>query len=311
MELKLDRFQALEVFVSVAESGGFAAAGRRLSISPPSVTRIISGLEEHLGTALFVRTTRSVGLTEAGNRFLEDSKRLLSDLQEAEEAAVGSHVTPRGELRITAPVLFGGMVVTPILGDYMDMYRQVTARAVFVDRIVNMIDEGLDVAIRIGDLPDSSLIATRVGMVRRVVFAAPDYLERHGTPTHPDHLKDHKLIDPSAIGSNPQWTFRDNGRPITMRLSPRLQINTNDAIRDQVARGWGISRLLSYQIAPRIADGTVVPLLEAFEPPPQPVHVIHQEGRLASAKIRSFVDFMVERLRADPSINQPTRLKRG
>lgn len=276
-----------------------------MSMSPPSVTRIISGLEEHLGTALFVRTTRSVGLTEAGNRFLEDSRRLLSDLQEAEEAAVGSHVTPRGELRVTAPVLFGGMFVTPMLGDYMDMYRQVTAQAVFVDRIVNMIDEGLDVAIRIGDLPDSSLIATRVGTVRRIVFAAPDYLERHGTPTHPDDLKDHKLIGPSALGSNPYWTFRDNGRPLTMRHSPRLRINTNDAIRDQVARGWGISRLLSYQIAPLLGDGRVVRLLEEFEPPPQPIHVIHQEGRLVSAKIRSFVDFMVERLRADPSINQP------
>lgn len=274
-----------------------------MSMSPPSVTRIISGLEEHLGTALFVRTTRSVGLTEAGNRFLDDSRRLLSDLQEAEEAAVGSHVMPRGELRVTAPVLFGGMFVTPILGDYMDMYRQVTARAVFVDRIVNLIDEGLDVAIRIGDLPDSSLIATRVGTVRRIVFATPDYLGRHGTPTHPDDLKDHNLIDPSALGPNPHWTFQDNGRSITTHLSPRLQINTNDAIRDQVARGWGISRLLSYQIAPILDDGSVVRLLEAFEPPPLPVHVIHQEGRLASAKVRSFVDFMVDRLRADPSLN--------
>lgn len=298
----MDRFQALEVFVSVAETGGFAAAGRKMSMSPPSVTRIISNLEEHLGTALFVRTTRSVGLTEAGNRFLEDSRQLLSDLQDAEEAAVGSHVTPRGELRVTAPVLFGGMFVTPILGDYMDMYRQVTAKAVFVDRIVNMIDEGLDVAIRIGDLPDSSLIATRVGSVRRVLFAAPGYLERHGTPVHPEDLKDHRLIGPSALGSNPHWTFWDNGRPITVRHTPRLEINTNDAIRDQIARGWGISRLLSYQIAPMLNDGRVVRLLERFEPPPLPVHVIHQEGRLASAKVRSFVDFTVERLRADRSL---------
>ncbi len=300
----MDRFQALKVFVTVAESGGFAAAARSLSMSPPSVTRIVSALEEHLGTALFVRTTRSVGLTEAGTRFLGDSKRLLSDMQDAEEAAVGSHVTPRGELRVTAPVLFGNMFVTPILGDYLDRHPLVTARAMFVDRTVNLIDEGLDVAIRIGELPDSSLIATRVGTVRTVVFAAPDYLARHGTPKHPDALKEHKLIDPSATGAVPHWAFRDNGRTITLQPGARLQINTNDAIRDQVARGWGISRLLSYQIAPLIADGSVVPLLEAFEPPPRPIHVIHQEGRLASSKIRSFVDYMVGRLRADTAINR-------
>ena len=302
----MDRFQALEVFVNVAENGGFAAAGRRLSMSPPSVTRIVSSLEEHLGTALFVRTTRSVGLTEAGTRFLQDAKRLLGELREAEEAVVGSHVTPRGELRITAPVLFGGMFVTPILGDYLDLYRHVTARTVFVDRVVNMIDEGLDVAIRIGNLPDSSLIATRVGTVRRMVFAAPDYLKTRGTPAHPEDLKNHKLIGPLAVGSNAHWTFQDGNTPLSVRPNLRLEINTNDAIRDLVAKGWGISRLLSYQIAQRIADGSVVPILEAFEPPPLPVHVIHQEGRLTSSKVRSFVDYMVDRLRTTPAVNQET-----
>ena len=299
----MDRFQALQVFVNVAEAGGFAVAGRKLSMSPPSVTRIVSSLEEHLGTALLTRTTRSVALTEAGTRFLRDSRRLLGELEEAEEAAIGSHVTPRGELRITAPVLFGGMFVAPILGDYMDAYQLVTARTVFVDRVVNMIDEGLDVAIRIGELPDSSLIATRVGTVRRVVFAAPGYLERHGTPAHPDDLKDHKLISPSALGSNANWAFREADSLLSVRPAPRLQINTSDAIRDLVTQGWGISRLLSYQVAQRISEGSVVPLLEAFEPPPHPVHVIHEEGRFVSTKVRSFVDFMVERLRADPTVN--------
>lgn len=299
----MDRFQALQVFVSVADHGGFAAAGRSLSMSPPSVTRIISALEHHLGTALFVRTTRSVGLTEAGERFHEDSRRVLTELAEAEEAAVGSHVTPRGELRITAPVMFGSMFVTPIIGDYLDLNEHVTADAVFVDRTVNLINEGLDVAIRIGDLPDSSLIATRVGSIRFVVFAAPDYLERNGIPAHPDELRGHKLIDPSPMGTGPYWTFREDGRSFSIRHSPRFQINSIDAIRGQVARGWGISRLRSYQIAPLIAEGSVVSLLEAYEPPPEPIHVIHQEGRLASAKVRSFVDYAVDRLRADPALN--------
>lgn len=299
----MDRFQALQVFVSVAERGGFAAAGRTLSMSPPSVTRIVSALEDHLGTALFVRTTRSVGLTEAGERFLDNSRRILTELAEAEEAAVGAHVAPRGELRITAPVMFGSMFITPILGDYLDKYEQVTARAIFVDRIVNMIDEGLDVAIRIGDLPDSSLIATRVGTIRFTVFASPEYLKHYGAPAHPRELTGHKLIDPSPSGSGPYWTFREDGKPFSIRPTPRLQINTIDAIRGQVARGWGISRLRSYQIAPLIADGSVVPLLEAFEPVPEQIHVIHQEGRLTSAKIRSFVDYAVDRLRADPALN--------
>lgn len=301
----MDRFQALQVFVAVAEHGGFASAGRSLSMSPPSVTRIISALEDHLGTALFVRTTRSVGLTEAGERFLEDSRRVLAGLAEAEQAAVGSHAAPRGEIRITAPVMFGGMFIAPIIGDYLDRYEHVSADAFFVDRNVNLIDEGLDVAIRIGALPDSSLIATRVGSIRFVVFAAPDYLERHGVPVHPKELKDHRLIEPSppGAGPGPHWTFREDGKQFSVRHTTRFRINTIDAIRDQVARGWGISRLRSYQIAPLIAEGRVVPLLEAFEPPPEPIHVIHQEARLTSAKVRSFVDYAVDRLRADPALN--------
>lgn len=299
----MDRLRALEIFIKVAETGGFAAAARSLAMSPPSVTRIVSSLEEHLGTALFVRTTRSVGLTEAGTRFLQDAMRIVADIAEAEEAAIGAHIEPRGALRITAPVLFGGMFVTPILGDFLDQYRHVTADAVFVDRIVNMIDEGHDIAVRIGGLSDSSLIATRVGTVRLMVFAAPDYLSRHGTPAHPGDLDGHNLILPLPLGSSPSWNFQKDGKTISVRPAARLRLNTNDAVRDQVARGWGISRLRSYQIAPLLAAGTVVPVLEAFEPPPQPIHIIHQEGRLASAKVRSFVDFIVDRLRSDPSID--------
>lgn len=185
----------------------------------------------------------------------------------------------------------------------MDAYQLVTARTVFVDRVVNMIDERFDVAIRIGELPDSSLIVTRVGTVRRVVFAAPEYLVRHGTPAHPDDLKDHELIGPSALGSNANSTFRDGDSLLSVRPATRLQINTNDAIRDLVTQGWVISRLLSYQVAQRISEGSVVPLLEAFEHPPHPVHVIHQEGRFVSTKVRSFVDFMAESLRVNPAVN--------
>jgi len=299
----MDRFRALEVFVKVAERGGFAAAARDLAMSPPSVTRAVAGLEARLGTRLFVRTTRSVRLTDSGERFLQDGKRVLAELEEAEQAAVGSHGAPRGEVRITAPVLFGCRYVTPILGDFLDSYPLMKAQTLFVDRVVNLIDEGLDVAIRIGDLPDSTLTAIRVGEVRRVMFASPQYLKDHGAPERPEDLRNHRLIQSSGMGALDEWTFAENGKPRAVRVEPRLHMNTNDAVIELVARGWGLSRLISYQIAPDLADGRLQTVLDAYEPSPLPIHVVHQEGRMVSAKIRAFVDFMVERLRADPALN--------
>ena len=301
----MDRLRAIEVFVRVADLGGFAAAARALNISPPSATRAVAILEDRLGAPLFVRTTRSVRLTETGRRFLEDGRRILADLAEAEEAAVGAHAAPRGELRLTAPVLFGGMYVAPILADFLDAYPGVTAITLFLDRIVNLVDEGQDVAVRIGELTDSSLVARRVGAVRRTLFAAPSYLRAHGTPGHPSELTTHRLVEAGAFGGGASWEFRENGRSVAIRPTPPLRMNTNDAVREVVAAGWGISRLLSYQIAPQVGDGTLVEILTDFEPPPLPVHVIHREGRQVSARVRAFVDFMVDRLRTNPSINPP------
>jgi DNA-binding transcriptional LysR family regulator len=295
----MDRFQALGVFVEVADSGSFAAAARSLSMSPPAVTRAIAGLEDRLGTRLFVRTTRSVRLTESGTRFLTDARRLIADLAEAEAAAVGIHQAPRGDLRITAPALFGRLNIAPLIGDFLDEYPNVTCQALFLDRVVNMMDEGQDVAIRIGELPDSSLVATRIGAVRQTVFAAPDYLATHGTPLHPTDLTTHRIIHPLAVNSAPEWHFRDDSKPITIRFDAPLRMNTNDAVIDMALSGWGISRLLSYQIAAYVGDGRLVPLLEEFEPPALPVHILHVEGRMVSAKVRAFVDFAAARLRAD------------
>jgi DNA-binding transcriptional LysR family regulator len=299
----MDRFHAIQVFVKVAERNGFAAAARDLAMSAPSVTRAISLLEDRLGTRLFVRTTRSVRLTESGARFLVDSRRILIELEEAEAAAVGSHAAPRGELRITAPVLFGRMIVSPILGDFLIDYPLVNAQTMFVDRVVNMMDEGQDVAIRIGELPDSSLTAVRVGQVRLVAFAAPSYLEVNGEPRHPDDLAEHRLIQAMTMGTPPEWRFQEDGAPLSVRIEPRLRMNTNDAAIDLVIRGWGITRLLSYQIAPHQAEGRLRTILGAFELPVIPIHVVHQEGRMVSAKVRAFVDYMVERLRSDPAIH--------
>jgi len=299
----MDRFHAIQVFVKVADCGGFAAAARELAMSPPTVTRAVAMLEDRLGTRLLVRTTRSVGLTESGERFLRDGRRILLELEEAEETAAGSYAAPRGELRVTAPVLFGRMLVTPILADFLDRYPLLEAQTLFVDRVVNLIDEGLDVAIRIGDLPDSSLTAIHVGKIRRVVCASPEYINNNGLPRHPNDLSRHRLIQSLAIESAREWKFLENGKRISVPLKPRLRINTNDAVIHLVVRGWGLSRLLSYQIAPDLAGGRVRIVLDAFELPPMPIHVLHQEGRMVSPKVRAFVDFMVERLRADSALN--------
>ena len=300
----MDRFHAVQVFVKVADCGGFAAAARDLSISPPAVTRAVAQLEDRLGTRLFVRTTRSVRLTESGERFLADGRRILLELEEAEEAAVGIHAAPRGELRITAPVLFGRIYVTPILGDYLDCYPMVNIQTLFVDRVVSLMDEGLEIAIRIGELPDSSLTAIRVGLVRRVMFASPEYIKTNGLPKRPEDIANHQLIKSTSVETSQEWAFQENGVPLSVRAEPRLRMNTNDAVIELALRGWGISRLMSYQVAPYLADGRLRAILEPFEMPPMQVHVIHQEGRMVSAKVRSFVDFMVERLRANAALNE-------
>lgn len=289
--------------MKVAELGGFAAAARELAMSPPAVTRAVAALEAHLDTRLLVRSTRSVRLTESGARFLADGRRVLADLEEAEESAVGAHAAPRGELRVTAPVLFGRLYVAPIIAGFLDRHPLVTCQTLFVDRVVNLMEEGLDVAIRIGELPDSALVATRVGSVRRVVVAAPEYLRAHGAPEHPGDLAGTRVIQALAVDGGAEWRFQEKGSSMSVRPAPRLRMNTNDAVLRLVLGGWGLSRLMSYQVAPALADGRLRTVLEEFEQPPLAVHVIHQEGRLVSKKVRTFVDEMVARLRADPAIN--------
>ena len=297
----MDRLHMMEVFAAVAEAGSFAKAARSLRLSPPAITRAVTALEERLGTRLFLRTTRSVRLTEAGGRFLADAQRILHEIGEAEEAAAGAHANPRGLLTVTAPVLFGRIYVAPILRGYLDLYPAVSAHALFVDRVVNMADEGVDVAIRIGDLPDSSLTAVRVGFVRRVVFGAPAYFAEHGTPSHPRDLAGHRIVttETGAAGAV-DWRFADSA--ITVRLKSRLSVTTLDTAIETALSGWALARALSYQVAPHVADGTLQIVLRDFEPKPLPIHVVHQEGRRASAKLRSFVDFAVARLRSDPAI---------
>lgn len=293
----------MAVFVAVAEESGFAAASRRLSLSAPKVTRAVASLEQRVGTPLLLRTTRSVKLTDSGQRYLVDCRRILAELAEAEEAAAGSHATPRGLLSITAPALFGQMFVTPLATRYLDQFPQVRLRALFSDRVISLTDDAIDVAIRIGELPDSALIALSAGQVRRVVCAAPVLLARHGIPQQPSDLDRYRIVQAANVTQTSEWRFAAGAESLSVRIAPTLAVNSNQAAIHAAERGFGLTRVLSYQIAPQLAAGTLQIVLQAFEPPPLPIHVLYQQGRKASAKVRSFVDFCIAQLRADPAIN--------
>jgi DNA-binding transcriptional LysR family regulator len=300
----MDRYRLMNVFVAVAEMEGFAAAARRLNMSPPAVTRAVSALEDRLGVRLLTRTTRVVRVTEAGARYLEDARRIMADFDEADAAAAGSNATPRGLLAVTAPVLFGKLYVMPVVTEYQTLFTQTTVSALFVDRVVNMVDEGIDVGIRIGVLPDSSLRAIRVGRVRRVVVGAPAYLEQFGAPETPEDLRHHRLIAASGVSPVTEWRFGDGERQMAVKVQPRIQVNTNESALEAARQGFGLTRLLSYQVAPQLASGELKTVLENCEGAALPIHVIHREGRHGATKVRNFVDLIVERLRADKTLSR-------
>lgn len=296
----MDRLHLINVFVAVVDTNGFAGAARKLKISPPAVTRAINELESHLGVRLLTRTTRVVRVTESGARYAEDCRHILVQLAEADESVAGMQRTPRGRLTITAPVLFGAKFVAPIVTEYLQGNPEVVAACWFLDRVVNMLDEGADIGIRIGELPDSSMQATSVGRVRRVICAAPAYLELHGVPQTPADLQTHVIVSASAVTPTPEWRLTENGGPRIVKLQPRMTTTSNDSALAAALSGFGITRLLSYQVAEFVKDGRLKPLLSDFELPSLPVHVVHREGQHASKKARSFIDLVVERLRANP-----------
>ncbi|MEQ9143602.1 MAG: LysR family transcriptional regulator [Parvibaculaceae bacterium] len=299
----MDRLRAMSVFLAVADEGGFAAAGRRLGLSAPSVTRMVSELEEALGARLFHRTTRTVRLTPAGIRYLEDCRRILADVEEADRQAGGLHQAPKGRVSVTGSALFGRLVVTPLIFEAMDRFPEISISTFFVDRIVHMVDEGFDVAVRIAHLPDSSLAAAKVGTVRRVLCASPDYLAQRGEPDTPAALADHSCVEFSAMMASGLWDFEKDGRSLAHRPDARLRVNTADAAIAAVLDGRGITRVLSYMIADHVRAGALKVILDDFEVPPVPVHVVHKEAGQASGRVRAVVDHLVERLRASPALD--------
>lgn len=293
----MDKLRAMAIFVAVAEEQGFAAASRRVSLSPPAVTRAIAELESLLGVQLMIRTTRRIRLTDAGQQYLLDARRILADVDGAEQSVAGIHAKPSGHLVITAPAMFGRLYVMPVITDFLKRYEQVTVSTLFVDRVTNLLEEGLDLGVRIGELPDSSLRAIRLGSVSLKTYAAPDYLERFGTPDSPEALHQHRLIVSTAGNRGTLWRYHDEGREIALKVSPALTSNTNDSVIAAAVSGFGITRVLSYQAAPQVASGHLLPILESFDGELVPVSLVHPQGRNVSAKVRAFIDLAVSTLR--------------
>ncbi|MEM1190534.1 MAG: LysR substrate-binding domain-containing protein [Pseudomonadota bacterium] len=298
----MDRIKTLEIFVAVADAGGFAGGARAVGLSAPSVTRGINTLEERLGARLFTRTTRRVRLTDVGEAYLEDARQILGHLQSADDTARGAACNPVGKLRITCSHEFGRIYVMPILTDYLDSFPDVCADVLMLDRIVNLVEEGFDIAVRIGQLPSSGLSAVKVGRVRRVVCGSPEYFAEYGVPQEPGDLKAHSIVSASPVSPVPDWRF---GRQLddVVKVRPRLSVSSVASAIAVAQSGWGLCRVLSYQIGPNLEAGTLKTVLEDFEPEPLPIHLVHIEGRRAAAKVRSFLDFAKDRMQAVAVLN--------
>ncbi|MGG6896680.1 MULTISPECIES: LysR family transcriptional regulator [Rhizobium] len=296
----MDRIDAMRVFVAALDEGSLAGAGRKLGKSPAAVSRAIAFLEERVGTELLHRTTRSLKLSEAGERYAVACRRVLTDLEEADIAAAGERSAPRGLLTITAPVAAGEEILRPIVDAFMDEHPAVNVRLYFLDRPANLIDEGIDLALRIAHLADSTLVALRVGEVRRVVAASPRYIDANPVIREPADLARHQIVAMTHFGID-SWSFPPapgSTVPRAVQFTPRLIVNSiRGAVASTVA-GRGVTRMFSYHIAPQLRDGSLKILLANDEAPPLPVHLIAPHGRLQVPKVRAFADFAIARLKA-------------
>jgi DNA-binding transcriptional LysR family regulator len=290
----MDRIEAMQTFVTVADLQGFAPAARKLGLSPPAVTRLIAALEERLGTRLLQRTTRKVALTDAGARYLERARRILADIEEAELAAASERTRPTGRLVISAPVGFGRLHVSPVMSAYLKRYPEVSGELRLEDRMVNLVEDGIDLAVRIGHLPDSSLVARQVGEMRRVVVASPAYLKARGEPKVPEALTSHQIIQFGGSALTADWRFAKDGKELRIDVAPRFTSNVADAAIQHAIEDGGLTRVLAYQAADAIRRGRLKIVLQKFELPALPVHMVYPTSRLLSAKVRAFIDLVVE-----------------
>ncbi|MFC7297320.1 LysR family transcriptional regulator [Herminiimonas aquatilis] len=289
----MDRLDELEVFIAIMDTGSLIGASRKLRRSAPAVTRLLGSLEQRIGTRLLERTTRHLAATEAGTRLLQHARQVLSEYEQAVQEDPSAPM--RGTLRVTAPVVFGRRHVAPIVNSYLDLYPEMRVELVINDRNIDLIDEGIDIAVRIGPLADTSLVARRVGQVHSVLVASPDYIKRRGKPRLLADLSSHDVIFNSGFGSASEWRFRVNGRDQVVPLTPRLTVNEIDAVLLSAKAGRGVARLLSYQVADELANGSLVRIFPKMETAMLPVHLVLPSARLMALKSRAFIDHAVAR----------------
>ena len=293
----MDQLGAIRVFVAVAEHGSLSAARRRLHMPLTTVSRQLAALEGQLGLRLITRTTRRLTLTEAGRRYLEVCRHVLDQLQAVERRLAGEQEEPQGELALTAPVVFGRLHVLPIVAEFLDAFPRVRARMLLLDRVVDLLEEGIDVAMRVGALSDSSLIATRLGTIRYITCASPSYLEEHGAPAVPQDLAEHSCISFATLSTTERWTYAGQKKQQSISVRSRLIVNTAEAAIDAAISSFGITRVLSYQAVGALADKALVRLLREHEGEEAPIHVLYPDGRHPPPKLRAFLDALVPHLR--------------
>jgi DNA-binding transcriptional LysR family regulator len=290
----MDRIDAMQAFVAVADLRGFAPAARKLGLAPSGVTRLIAALEERLGARLLQRTTRSVTLTDVGARYLERVRRILADVEEAEGSAQDERARPSGRLVVSAPIGFGRLHVSPVMSAYLKRNPQVGGELRLSDRMVNLVEDGVDLAVRIGHLPDSSLVARHVGEMRRIVVASKGYLKARGEPKTPEAIASHETIQFGATAASPDWRFVEDSREIRVACTPRFITNSADAAIQYAEQGGGLTRVMAYQAAEAIKAKRLQIVLAKFEQPALPIHIVYPTSRLLSAKVRTFIDLVVE-----------------
>ena len=288
----------MRTLLAAVDGGSLSAASRTLGMPLPTVSRKVSELEAHLGTQLVVRTSRKLLLTDAGSAFVVASRRVLEDLGNAERAASGEYEAPRGDLLVTASIMFGKLYLTPIVIDFLRAYPEVNVRVVLADHVIDLVENHVDAAIRIGRLPDSGLVATKVGEIRWVICASPDYLASHGTPNAPDDLTGHDCIGFEGLQPVRAWPFQSAAGLLDIPIRPRFSVNTADAVITAAVAGLGIARITSYQAAAELRQGGLISMLGGFTGPPLPIHLVHTGPPMLPLKLRAFLDFSGPRLRA-------------
>lgn len=294
----MDRIDAMTTLIAAVDGGSLSAASRNLGMPLATVSRKVSELEAHLRTKLVIRTSRKLMLTEPGRAYVAASRRILEEIDETERAASGEYGAPQGHLTITAPIMFGRLHVEPVVLAFLQAYPDIQARLILADHVVNLVDDHIEVAIRIGRLPDSAMVATRLGTIRRVACASPDYLAKRGTPETLEMLADHDCVMFEGLYSSTVWNFGCGERAAAVPINPRFAVNTADAAIAAAVAGTGITRVLSYQVADALAAGELRLVLEPFEPEPLPVHLVYPAQSLLPLKLRAFLDFSAPRLKA-------------